>query len=375
LIAHREGARDKDGVASVAVAAYGSAIALGVVVALVVALAARPLAAVLGGSGDVRDAAVTYLRYAAIGVPFLLVMYAGQGHLRGLSNTRTPFRIALVANGLNVVLEVALVYGAGLGVRGSALGTVAAQVLSAAWFGIVAARPAVSTRKRPRRSDVVELWRAGAVLLIRTAALVAALTAATSVAAHLGAAPLGGHQIALQFWLLLALTLDALAVPAQVYVGNALGAGDVGTAAEIGRRCMRLGWWVGSALAVITLAAAPVLPFVFSGDAGVRHQAVIALVVCAIGQPLAAAAFVLDGLLLGAADYAAMRRYMVVALGAFAPLAALALAVPSVGVAGVWGAIACWLAARAFLLGRRWTSGRWAPPVTTAAAASAAVGG
>lgn len=360
-VAYADGRRSADGVASAAAAAYWSAAALGVLVAVVLAAAARPLATLLGGRGDVLDAATTYLRVAAAGVPFLLVSFAGNGHLRGQSNTRTPLRIALLANAVNVALELALVYGFGLGVAGSALGTVVAQVISAAGFVLVAARPVARVRLYPHRADLVELWRAGSVLFIRTAALTAALTAATAVAAHLGTTVLGGHQIALQFWLLLALTLDALAVPAQVYVGNALGAEDPGTAGAIGQRCLRLGWWTGGAIALATLAVSPGLPYLFSSDAGVRHQALVALVVCGIGQPLAAAAFVLDGLLLGAGDYAGLRRAMLLALLAFAPPAALTLAAPSLGVAGVWGALDCWLAARAVLLGRRWASGAWRP--------------
>ena len=54
---------------------------------------------------------VGYLRASAAGIPFLYVSYAGNGHLVGLANARTPLRIAVTANVLNVALEVFLVYG------------------------------------------------------------------------------------------------------------------------------------------------------------------------------------------------------------------------------------------------------------------------
>jgi putative MATE family efflux protein len=360
-VAFQDGRRDPDGVASAAAAAYWSALAIGALVAVVLVAAARPLATLLGARGDVLDAATTYLRIAAIGMPFLLVTFAGNGHLRGLSNTRTPFRITVAANVVNVALELALVYGLGFGIAGSAAGTVVAQAVSAACFVVVGARPVARVRLRPHRADTRALWNAGAVLVIRTLALGAALNAATAIAAHLGTTVVGGHQIALQFWLLLALTLDALAVPAQVYVGNALGAGDVARAVEVGRRCLRLGWLLGGLLAVVTMATAPVLPYAFTGDASVRSQASAALLMCGVGQPLAAAAFVFDGLFLGAGGYAILRRTMLLALGVFAAPAALTLAVPSLGVAGVWFALDCWLGARAAMLGRRWASGAWQP--------------
>jgi Na+-driven multidrug efflux pump len=213
------------------------------------------------------------------------------------------------------------------------------------------------------------LVRSGTALVVRTIALGAALTAATAIAAHVGSATLGGHQIALQVWLLLALTLDALAVPAQVYVGAALGAGRVDEAVAIGARCLRLGLIASAVVAVVTIALSPALPYVFSSDGSVRHVATIALVICGALQPFAALAFVYDGLLLGAGDFATLRRSMLLSLVAFAPLAAATLVHPALGVTGIWLALTCWLAARTALLGRRWRSRAWAAPAATPAPA------
>jgi Na+-driven multidrug efflux pump len=197
-------------------------------------------------------------------------------------------------------------------------------------------------------------------LVIRTVALGSALAASTAIAAHVGATTLGGHQIALQVWLLLALTLDALAVPAQVYVGTALGRRDADDAVEIGRRCLRLALAASAIVGVATMALSPALPYVFSGDPGVRSRAVIGLLLCGALQPFAALAFVYDGLLLGAGDYATLRRAMLIALLAFAPLAVATLVEHRLGIVGIWLALTCWLAARTALLGRQWSSRRWA---------------
>ena len=74
----------------------------------------------------------------------------------------------------------------------------------------------------------------------------------------------------------------------------------------------------------------------------------------ALTQPLAALAFVLDGLILGLSDYVAMRRAMILAIGAYVPVAALVLRFHRLGLPGVWIALGLWLAARAALLGQRW---------------------
>jgi Na+-driven multidrug efflux pump len=165
---------------------------------------------------------------------------------------------------------------------------------------------------------------------------------------------LGGQQIAMRVWLLLALLLDALAVPAQVYVSSALGAGDTAGAHRVGRRTLRLGLIAGTGLGVITAALAPWVPALFTSDPAIRQAAAVALLVAALTQPAAALAFVLDGLILGLSDYVAMRRAMILAIGAYVPVAALVLRFHGLGLPGVWTALGLWLAARAVLLGRRW---------------------
>jgi putative MATE family efflux protein len=359
-VAFRRGRRDDIGTTAAATAAYAVALVLGVLVALLVAFAGPPIAHGLGGHGAIQHNATVYLRISAIGMPFLLMTFAGTGHLQGHEDTKTPLRIVLIANLVNVSLEVLLVYVAHTGVAGSAWGTVIAQVVAAALF-VRAGRKRITAVVRPPAAEVLLLLRNGWALVVRTIALGAALTTATAVAAQVGAATLAAHQIVLQIWLLLALSLDALAVPAQVYVSAALGANDADEAALIGARCLRLGLIVSVVVAVATMALSPALPYVFTGDASVRHLATIGLIVCGALQPFAALAFVYDGLLLGATDYATLRKSMLLALLAFAPLAAATLAHHQLGITGIWLALTCWVAARSALLGRRWSSRGWAP--------------
>ena len=106
----------------------------------------------------------------------------------------------------------------------------------------------------------------------------------------------------------------------------------------------------------MTAALALFAPAVFTTDPAVRHAAVVALLCSALTQPLAALAFVYDGVILGLGDYTAMRRAMILAILAFAPLAGLVLRFHWLGLPGVWTALGCWLAARTVLLWRRWAS-------------------
>ena len=355
-VAFRTGGGHRAGAARTVVAAYWLALGIGLVLAVICVVGARPIAAALGAEGLVLDRAVTYLRYAAPGLPFHLCVLAGNGHRRGLADARTSLLILVVANVVNIVLEVVLVYGLDLGVAGSALGTTCAQILSGTWFLVGSARlvRGAGVGWLPRAGDLLDLWQGGSVVVVRTLALLAALTASTAVAARLGEGTLGGHQVGIQVFFLLALCLDALAVPAATFVADALGRADVAAARMVAGRCVRLSLLASGVTGAVTVAAAPFLPRLFSEDPDVRRSATVALLLCGLFQPLAALAFAFDGVLLGAGDFGALRRAMLLALVPFSVPAVFTLWARWPGVAGVWLALGCWLGARAGLLTRRW---------------------
>jgi putative MATE family efflux protein len=350
----RNAARGEHSAAGRAVgAAYTVAAGWGAVTSIVVILIAPLLVDLLGGRSGIGSAATVYIRISALGLPFLYLSYAGNGHLVGLENTRTPLFIAVGANVANVGLEIGLVFGLHAGLAGSAWGTVIAQVLAAAAYGY-ASRRSPYPPGRPARADMTGLLRDGHRLSARTVALGVVPLAATAVTARLGPVPLAGQQIAYRLWAMLSLATDALAVPAQVFVSGALGRGDRAAAERAARRALVLGLAFGCGLGLVTATLALFAPAVFTTDPTVRHAAVVGLLWSAFTQPLAALAFVYDGVILGLGDYAAMRRAMLLAILAFAPLAGLVLRFHWLGLPGVWTALGCWLAARTVLLWRRW---------------------
>jgi putative MATE family efflux protein len=334
-------------------AAYAVAAGWGVLTAAALALLAPAAAWLLGARGGIDAAATEYIRISAIGLPFLYLSFAGNGHLTGQQDTRSPLRIAVAANALNLGLEAVLVFGLHAGLAGSAWGTVAAQIAAAAAYARASRRSPLPPQ-RPAGRDLRALLRDGHRLSTRTIALGVVPLAVTAVAARLGPVPLAGQQVAYRVWYLLSLSLDALAVPAQVYVSAGLGAGDRDAARLAARRTLALGLAAGIGLAVLTAALAFIVPPAFTADPAVRHDAVVALLCAALTQPPAALAFVYDGVILGLGDYVAMRRAMILAIFAFAPLALAVLRIHGLGLPGIWAALGCWLAARWLILARRW---------------------
>jgi putative MATE family efflux protein len=360
-VAFLTGRRDGHSAAGVAAQGLYVAVVLGVLVGTLLAGFAPVVAGVMGGHGGVESAAVTYLRISAIGTPFALIALVGNGFLRGVSDTRTPLRIVLVSNAANVVFEVALVYGAHFGVAGSAWGTVAAQGLAAGWFMLLLAQRIVAAGAslRPDRVELRRMATVGQHLFVRTGALLAALTLSTSVVSRLGAVPLAAHQVALQVWLFVTAALDGLAIPAQAIVGTELGAGDPANARAYAQRLLVLGTWVGAGLGALLAMITPVLANAFTSSVPVARAVVGPLLIVAALQVLDAVVFVLDGVLMGAGDFAFLRVSTLAGLLVFTPVAIAVLEWPQLGLVTIWLGLVGWLLARCAVNTMRYRSERW----------------
>ncbi|MET7833916.1 MATE family efflux transporter [Micromonospora sediminicola] len=357
--ARRFGAGDRAAAVAEGVQASWLALATGVLVAVAIGVGGGALARTLvGGPGEVADAAAGWLRIAALGAPGLLLAAAGNGWLRGIQDTRRPLLFVLGPNLLSALLCPLLVYPAGLGLVGSAVANAIAQTLSGVLFAAALVRERVSLRPRPR--VIGQQLVLSRDLLVRGVAFQASFLSATAVAARFGAAAVGAHQIAVQLWFFTALVLDALAIAAQALVGAALGAGDAAGARFLARRVALLGGLCGVAFAVLIAAGAGLVPSWFSSDPQVREQAMVAWPWFVALQPIGGVVFALDGVLIGAGDVRYLRNLTIVAaLGGFLPAIWLAYGL-DLGLGGIWAGLTLFVVLRLVALLLRMRSGAWA---------------
>jgi len=360
-VARAAGAGRSEQTAGNAVQSLWLALVIGVGLALLGLLGAPFLVGLMGPSAAVRPNALLYLRIASLGMVPVLLGLVGVGYLRGLQDTLTPLRIALVANAANLVLEVGAVYGLGMGLAASAWATVIAQTGAAAVFCRHIARHAAGAEVgwRPDRTVLRAQLVVGRDLFLRTGSLVAALAVATAVASRLGTVPLGAHQIAFQLWNFLTLSLDALAIAAQAMVGSLLGAGDADAARSASRRMVEWGVLAGVVLGAAVALLRPLLVPLFSDDPAVVGLTGRVLWVVAVLQPLNAVVFVLDGVLIGAGDLRFLAGAMVAAFVLFLPAAVLAGALGGT-LLWLWGAVTLLMLARLAGVGWRFAGPAWA---------------
>ncbi|WP_395577391.1 MATE family efflux transporter [Streptomyces sp. BK79] len=336
------------------------ALLLGAAVIAVVLPTAPSLVELFGASDTAAPYAITYLRISSIGIPAMLVVLAATGVLRGLQNTRTPLYVAVAGFVANAVLNVVLVYGAGLGIAGSAWGTVIAQCGMAAVYLWVVVRGARrhGASLRPDIAGIRSSAQAGVPLLVRTLSLRAILMIATAVAARLGDADIAAHQIILSLWSLLAFALDAIAIAGQAIIGRYLGANDAQGARDACRRMVEWGVAVGIVLGLLVVLSRPAFLPLFTSDSAVKDAALPALVIVAVSQPICGVVYVLDGVLMGAGDGPYLAWAMLLTLGIFTP-AALLVPMFGGGLTALWAAMTLMMAMRLVTLWLRTRSGRW----------------
>ncbi|WP_405743382.1 MATE family efflux transporter [Streptomyces sp. NBC_01525] len=359
-VARRVGAGDLPAAIRQGMDGIWLALLLGAAVIAAVLPTAPALVELFGASGTAAPYATTYLRISALGIPAMLVVLAATGVLRGLQDTRTPLYVAIGGFTANAALNIGLVYGAGLGIAGSAWGTVIAQCAMAAVYLVVVVRGARrhGASLRPDAAGIRAGAQAGVPLLVRTLSLRTVLMIATAVAARLGDAEIAAHQIVLTLWSLLAFALDAIAIAGQAIIGRYLGAGDRDGARAACRRMVQWGIASGVALGILVVAARPLFIPLFTSDPAVRGPLLTTLLVVALTQPVSGIVFILDGVLMGAGDGPYLAWAMLVTLALFVPAA---LAVPALGggLTALWWAMALMMTVRMLTLWLRARSGRW----------------
>ncbi|MFJ3621009.1 MATE family efflux transporter [Streptomyces iakyrus] len=359
-VARRVGAGDLQSAIRQGMDGIWLALLLGAAVVAVALPTAPHLVDLFGASDAATPYAITYLRISVLGIPAMLVVLAATGVLRGLQDTRTPLYVAIAGFVANGALNAGLVYGADLGIAGSAWGTVIAQCGMAAVYLVVVLRGARKhgASLRPDAAGIRASAQAGVPLLVRTLSLRAILMIATAVAARLGDADIAAHQIILSLWSLLAFALDAIAIAGQAIIGRYLGAGDAQGARDACRRMVEWGIAVGVVLGILVVVTRPAFLPLFTSDPAVKDVALPALIIVALSQPISGIVFVLDGVLMGAGDGPYLAWAMLITLAVFTPVALL-VPVLGGGLTALWATMTLMMTVRMLTLWLRTRSGRW----------------
>ncbi|EPS69570.1 hypothetical protein M569_05197 [Genlisea aurea] len=339
--------------------AIGSA--LGLVQALILICAAKPILSYMGVSSNspMMRPALKYLTLRSLGAPAVLLSLAMQGVFRGFKDTKTPLYATLIGDVANVILDPIFIFLFGFGVSGAAVAHVISQYLISL---ILLWRLMEQVDLLPPTIKDLQLSRFlknGFLLLFRVIAATFCVTLAASLAAKLGSISMAAFQICLQVWLASSLLADGLAVAGQAILANAFARGDYEMVKAATSRVLQLTLVIGLFLSFVVWFLLRILVQLFTKDAHVLTVLQLGIPFVAMTQPINSLAFVFDGLNYGASDFA-FSAYSMVSV-ALLSVVWLLLLYSSNGFVGIWLALSLFMSLRA-LIGflRVWTkSGPW----------------
>ena len=323
LTSQAYGRKDKDAEIRVLV----QAVSVGLFSALAMLILQYPIERLafrlLDTSAEVEQYAVTYFRICIWGAPAVLAQYGFTGWFIGMQNSRYPMYIAIVMNVINIVCSSCFVFLFGMKVEGVALGTFVAQysgVMMAWWlwfYNYKELRGRITFRGSLQLIAMRRFFAVNRDIFLRTLCLIGVTTFFTSTGARQGDVILAVNTLLMQLFTLFSYIMDGFAYAGEALSGRYVGACNL---VQLKRAVKALfGWGVGLSLVFTLLYGIGGENFLglLTNDTVVIETAghyfywVLAI-------PLAGfAAFLWDGILIGATATRFMLWAMLVASGSF----------------------------------------------------------
>ena len=307
-------------------------------------------------SPTVEGFARQYLQIRIWGAPATIALYALTGWLVGMERTRGVLILQLWQNGLNILLSMWFVLGLGWGVPGVAFATLIAEwtgLALALWLArdVFGAGLRAGIARLRNRSAIALMFRASRNIMVRTVILQLAFTTFVFLGARFGDVTLAANQVLMQFLEVTAYALDGFAIAAETLVGQAVGAKaerDIRSASRISMQ-----WGLGGALALtLTIwAFGPAFIDLMTTSPEVREEARHYLLWLTLAPVIGFAAWVYDGIFIGAMLTGDMLRAMLISSAAYC--VALVVLVPTTGNHGLWLALMILNGTRTFTLWRQ----------------------
>lgn len=293
-------------------------------------------------SPEVENLARDYMAIRVWSAPGAIGLYGITGWLIACERTRAVLILQLWMNGLNIALDLWFVLGLGWGVNGVALATFLAEWSGFA-LGLWLCREAF---RRPEWRvwsqvfDRVILKRMAVVngdIMMRSAMLQTLFVSFLFYGARFGDVTLAANQILLQFLHITAYAMDGFAFGAEALVGQALGARNRD---GLRRAAVLSSFWGGMIVILLALVFAlggGLIIDLMTNAPEVRIEARLYLIWMVLAPLLGWAAWMLDGIFIGATRTRDLRNMMALSFAVY--LAALAICLPLWGNHGLWVAL------------------------------------
>lgn len=303
-------------------------------------------------SGVLRVPAREYFCIAILGAPGVLITYVLSGWFLGMQDSRPILWMALVTNGLNIVLNLVFVFVFRWQIEGVAAATAVSQWVGACFGAIILYG---KWRKLCREEDglvcestfdirFVRFFRVNADIFLRTLCLIAVTVWFTHAGAQFGSEILAANALIMQLFMLFSYFMDGFAYAGEALAGRFKGAGDMVSLRSLVRTLMRIGVWVSLIVTIVYLFGTDAILGLLTDDARTLAVAVD-YKLWAVAVPFAGfMSFLWDGIFIGLTKTRAMLLSMAIAMVVF--YVVYFMLMPMFGNHALWLAFILYLFAR-----------------------------
>ncbi len=217
---------------------------------------ARPLLVLLRTPAEILDDAVLYTVIIMGGIAATMLFNLLSNIMRAVGNSRSPLWFLVFACVLNVVLDIALIVGAGLGVAGAAIATVAAQLVAGGlcWVYIWRKIPVLRLTRQDWRITATDLkihLRLGLPMGFQMSIIAIGTLAVQFMLNGLGTAAVAAYTAGVKVDTFSSLPLQSFGVTIGTFTAQNYGAGQYARIRTGVRQCA--GMSVAWALAMIVV--------------------------------------------------------------------------------------------------------------------------
>jgi len=229
VCANKRGARDQEALDRCMHSAIVMSTIIGIVIAALGVIGARPFLRWMNTPGDILEDAVLYVLIYCAGLPAMSVNVFGGGILQAHGDTKRPMYNLAVAGVVNVTLNLILVVGFHMSVAGVAVATAVSQYVSAGLKLIILFSPkdVYGLRWKKLRMDKESNWniiRVGVPCSLNSMSFTVANLFLQSAVNSFGSVAIAGKTAALDISTLILQGVNAGFTSCVTFVGQCFGA-------------------------------------------------------------------------------------------------------------------------------------------------------
>ena len=260
----------------------------------------------IGAPSELWSDTESYLAPLLMSIPGLYMSASLSASLRGIGDTRTPMKIGLGANALNLVLDPLLIYGFGpfngLGVFGAGLASALSTYWSFLVYLIVIPSRIGIEPILPRKETFLKLLDLGIPAGVERIAMSVSYSAYVSLIARFGSECLAAYQVGLKIESFAYMPGLAFSIVSSVLVGQSIGSKNMKRAVEMAWESSKASTIAMSLSGLVLALTAPITPKPFLKDESLLFLATVYLVIAGLSEPGLGFSMGMSGAMRGSGD-------------------------------------------------------------------------